>query len=151
MQSQASGEDAFRTANRWLLRAGSYCRVMNGECRAGKKWRHTKIIKKTVRPNKATVCSAGPGRQHIDRPRPSKMPRSAMGVRMHGWGPGPALGAHRHSGTDAGNSLGRPRPSECSSGARAESRGWRETPRPSHAFTNYSRRIDIDFQQVMRN
>src|SRR5712692_8736510 len=32
------------------------------------------------------------------------MPRSAIGVLMHGWGPGPALGAHRHSGTDSGNS-----------------------------------------------
>src|ERR1700731_2364451 len=37
-------------------------------------------------------------------PAYAKMPRSAMGVLMRGWGPGPALGAHRHSGTDAGNS-----------------------------------------------
>src|SRR6202795_1896548 len=28
----------------------------------------------------------------------------ALGVLMHGWRPGPALAAHRHSGTDAGNS-----------------------------------------------
>src|SRR6202035_5398322 len=37
-------------------------------------------------------------------PAYAKMPRSAMGVLMRGWGPGPALGAHRHSGTNAGNS-----------------------------------------------
>src|SRR6202047_2221173 len=46
----------------------------------------------------------GAGRRASTFPAYAKMPRSAMGVLMHGWGPGPALGAHRHSGTDAGNS-----------------------------------------------
>src|SRR5262249_12447623 len=40
--------------------------------------------------------------QHL--PDHAKMPRSAMGVRMRGWRSEPALGAHRHSGTDAGTS-----------------------------------------------
>src|SRR5438067_12212262 len=46
----------------------------------------------------------GAGRRASTFPAGAKMPRSAIGVLMHGWGPGPALGAHRHSGTDAGNS-----------------------------------------------
>src|SRR3981081_357269 len=46
----------------------------------------------------------GAGRRASTFPAYAKMPRSAMGVLMRGWGPGPALGAHRHSGTDAGNS-----------------------------------------------
>src|SRR5438105_8541046 len=45
----------------------------------------------------------GAGRRASTFPAGAKMPRNAMGVLMHGWGPGPALGAHRHSGTDAGN------------------------------------------------
>src|SRR3979490_2253381 len=46
----------------------------------------------------------GAGRRASTFPAYAKMPRSAMGVLMRGWGPGPALGAHRHSSTDAGNS-----------------------------------------------
>src|SRR6202162_2697242 len=46
----------------------------------------------------------GAGRRASTFPAYAKMPRSPMGVLMHGWGPGPALGAHRHSGTDPRNS-----------------------------------------------
>src|SRR5260370_29618984 len=46
----------------------------------------------------------GAGRRASTFPAYAKVPRSAIGVLMHGRGPGPALGAHRHSGTDAGNS-----------------------------------------------
>src|SRR5207302_5849333 len=46
----------------------------------------------------------GAGRRASTFPAYAKMPRSAIGVLMHGWGPGPALGAHRHSGADAGTS-----------------------------------------------
>src|SRR3984893_13300558 len=49
------------------------------------------------------VCY-GAGRRASTFPAYAKMPRSAMAVLMRGWGPGPASGAHRHSGTDAGNS-----------------------------------------------
>src|SRR5216684_4716766 len=46
----------------------------------------------------------GAGRRASTFPAYAKMPRSAIGVLMHGWGPGHALDPHRHSGTDAGNS-----------------------------------------------
>src|ERR1700675_3844421 len=46
----------------------------------------------------------GAGRPATTFPAYAKMPRSAMGVLMRGWGPGPALGAHRHSSADARNS-----------------------------------------------
>src|SRR5437870_3197510 len=46
----------------------------------------------------------GAGRRASTFPAYAKMPRSAMGVLMRVWGPGPALGAHRHSSTNAGNS-----------------------------------------------
>src|SRR5580692_370288 len=49
------------------------------------------------------VCH-GAGRRASTFPAYAKMPRSAMAVLMRGWGPGPASGAHRHSGTDAGTS-----------------------------------------------
>src|SRR6267142_1926352 len=55
----------------------------------------------------------GVGQPASASPAPPKMPRgaseqhsgrSAMGVLIRGWEAGPALGAHRHSGTDPGNS-----------------------------------------------
>src|SRR6202162_6691541 len=46
----------------------------------------------------------GAGGRASTFPAYAKMPRSAMAVLMRGWGPGPASGAHRHSGTDAGTS-----------------------------------------------
>src|SRR5437762_1356858 len=46
----------------------------------------------------------GAGRRASIFPAYAKMPRSAVGVLMPGSGPGPALGGHRHSDTDAGNS-----------------------------------------------
>src|ERR1700732_2487425 len=55
-------------------------------------------------PSWRRVVRHGAGQPASASPAHAKMPRGAMGVLIHGWGPGPALGAHRHSGADPGNS-----------------------------------------------
>src|SRR4051812_14181483 len=57
--------------------------------------------------NRIVLASRGGswcGRLASTFPAYAKMVRSAMRVLMRGWRPGPASGAHRHSGTDARNS-----------------------------------------------